>query len=161
VIKTLKSNWFNGTSLGNQKSIAKSLIKLHLNPDNAETLAQVTNTDPAILKAVAVKQTSGAALNPSESDAFGRFDLIVTAMLDETYQLADQDYRNWTRAIAVVFSVGLAFAGRYILNSNSSVSIGGSAALMIGLLATPLAPIAKDLSTALSTAVNALQASKK
>jgi hypothetical protein len=34
-------------------------------------------------------------------------------------------------------------------------------ALIVGFLAIPLAPIAKDLSTALSTAVNTLQQVKK
>jgi hypothetical protein len=34
-------------------------------------------------------------------------------------------------------------------------------ALIAGLLATPLAPIAKDISSALSTAVNTMQAIKK
>jgi hypothetical protein len=34
-------------------------------------------------------------------------------------------------------------------------------ALIAGLLATPLAPIAKDISSALSTAVNTMQTIKK
>jgi hypothetical protein len=34
-------------------------------------------------------------------------------------------------------------------------------ALLVGLLATPLAPIAKDLSSALATAVNTMQLVKK
>jgi hypothetical protein len=34
-------------------------------------------------------------------------------------------------------------------------------AFLVGLLATPLAPIAKDISTALATAVNTMQAVKK
>ena len=34
-------------------------------------------------------------------------------------------------------------------------------ALLVGLLATPLAPVAKDLSSALATAVNTLQLAKK
>jgi hypothetical protein len=34
-------------------------------------------------------------------------------------------------------------------------------ALMAGVLATPLAPIAKDLSSALATAVNTMQSIKK
>jgi hypothetical protein len=33
--------------------------------------------------------------------------------------------------------------------------------LLVGLLATPLAPIAKDFSTALATAVNTMQLVKK
>jgi hypothetical protein len=88
----------------------------------------------------------------------------VTALLDESYQHADQVYRNWTRALAALIAVALAFVGGW--------SLAGSwqgfwwkpdmfLALLIGLLATPLAPIAKDLSTALSTAVNTLQLVKK
>ena len=34
-LKTLQGNWFNGTDLNSQKAIAKSLIKLHLDPENA------------------------------------------------------------------------------------------------------------------------------
>jgi len=34
-------------------------------------------------------------------------------------------------------------------------------AILIGLLATPLAPIAKDISSALATAVNTMQSIKK
>jgi len=33
--------------------------------------------------------------------------------------------------------------------------------VLVGLLATPLAPVAKDLSSALATAVNAMQTVKK
>ena len=39
IVATLKANWFNGTDLGSQKSIAKSLIKLNLNDTNAAALA--------------------------------------------------------------------------------------------------------------------------
>jgi hypothetical protein len=93
---------------------------------------------------------------------YSRFDLIVTALLDEAYQLSDQVYRNGTRALAAVIAVLLALAGGW--------SIMGSAfwgakdmylAILVGLLATPLAPIAKDLSSALATAVNTMQTLKK
>ena len=35
ILATLQANWMNGTHLGSQKAIAKSLIKLNLNPRNA------------------------------------------------------------------------------------------------------------------------------
>ena len=40
-------------------------------------------------------------------------------------------------------------------------SANGALALLVGVLATPLAPVAKDLSTALTTAVNTMQLVKK
>ncbi len=154
---TLKANWMNGTDLASQKSIAKSLIKLTLNAANAHLAADATGLDPAVLTSVATKIASGDALNATESDVFGRFDLLVTALLDEAYQRGDQVYRNWTRALAAAVAVGLAFAGERALH----VTGGNGVALLVGLLATPLAPIAKDLSTALATAVNSMQLVKR
>jgi hypothetical protein len=162
VIRTLQGNWFNGTDLSAQKAIAKSLVKLHLNAANAKSVAVATNLDTTALTAIVENQAAAKSLAPDQADLYARFDLIVTAMLDETYQLADQDYRNATRALATVFSVLLSLAGWLILtNGAHPQQVDFWTAVVVGLLATPLAPIAKDLSTALATAVNALQAAKK
>jgi hypothetical protein len=80
------------------------------------------------------------------------FDLIVTALLDQTYQHADNVYRNWTRALAALVAVVLAVVGGHTLTPPSDTL----QSVIVGLLATPLAPIAKDLSTALATAVNTM-----
>jgi hypothetical protein len=165
IIETLKANWFNGTDLGSQKSIAKSLIKLNLNVANAPALAAATGVDFATLTTVATKIAAGTALVTTESDVYARFDLILTAILDETYQRSDNVYRNWTRAIAGIVAVALAVVGELMLNGVAPngkfdwLNLGKS--VMVGLLATPLAPIAKDLSTALATAVNTMQLVKK
>lgn len=164
VLDSLLANWVNGTDLFNQKSIAKSLIKLHLSAGNAEALAAATNVDPTLLTQVAQSIASGTALTQQQSDAYARFDLIVTAMLDEAYQHADQVYRNWTRALAAVIAVVLAFVGGWSLVGSFSqfwFKPDMFLALLVGLLATPLAPIAKDISSALSTAVNTMQAVRK
>jgi hypothetical protein len=158
IFATLEANWMNGTDLGSQKAIAKSLIKLNLNQDNAESVAAASRVDPNVLSVVARKIASGETLTEAESDVFGRFDLIVTALLDEAYQQSDLMYRNGTRILAMVFSVILALAGAFSLGT---LGAEWGQALIVGLLATPLAPIAKDASTALATAVNALQAIKK
>jgi hypothetical protein len=161
IIATLKANWCNGTDLGSQKSIAKSLIKLNLSATNAPALAGATGMNPGVLATVATSIAAGTSLTPTQSDFYGRFDLIVTALLDETYQRADNFYTNWMRAIAAVVAVLLALAGGFIvLNGMSNCSII-TRSVLVGLLATPLAPIAKDLSTALATAVNTMQLLKK
>jgi len=157
ILATLQANWMNGTNLGSQKSIAKSLIKLNLNPGNAADLAKATGADPTVLTAIATKITAGTSLNSAESDVYSRFDLIVTALLDEAYQRSDQVYRNWTRALAGAVAVALAIAGGMMVQPNVHLAVS----LVVGLLATPLAPIAKDLSTALATAVNTMQRVKK
>jgi hypothetical protein len=165
VLASLKANWYNGTDLSSQKSIAKSLIKMGLNPNSAPDLAKATGINSDLLKAVATKITNGVKLEPNESDVFSRFDFSLTAQLDELYQHADQVYRNWTRILAALFAIALAFVGGWTLNDGTLSAYLHSndlwLALVAGVLATPLAPIAKDLSTALSTAVNTMQAVKK
>lgn len=165
IVQALLSNWANGTDLGSQKSIAKSLIKLHLSAANAPALAAATNVDAVLLPQVAANIASGAPLAAPLGDVYARFDLIVTAMLDEAYQHADQVYRNWTRGLAALFAVLLALAGGWSLSGSTIQTFWLSkdmfTALLVGLLATPLAPIAKDVSTALSTAVNTMQLVKK
>lgn len=160
IIATLKANWFNGTDLASQKSIAKSLIKLNLGDTNAAALADTTGVDSSVLTTVAKSIRAGTALTTTQSDVYARFDLIITALLDETYQLADNVYRNWTRALAALAAIALALVGGFMVLDGSNPSIVGRSVL-VGLLATPLAPIAKDLSTALATAVNTMQLVKK
>jgi hypothetical protein len=169
ILDTLKANWYNGTDLGSQKSIAKSLIKQGLSTANAPDLAKVAGIDPAVLQSVAAKITSGTPLEQNESDVYSRFDFILTALLDEVYQHSDQAYTNGTRIVASFFAVGLALVGGWILFANANLANPNAVywgsndmwiALIAGVLATPLAPIAKDLSSALSTAVNTLQTMK-
>lgn len=155
IIAALEANWMNGTDLASQKAIAKSLIKLNLHPSNARPLADATGVDADILTSVAASIAAGSPLSAAESEVFARFDLIVTAVLDEAYQRSNQVYRNWTRALAALVAIGLAMAGGRELGMAPALS------LLVGLLATPFAPIAKDLSSALTTSVNAMHLAKR
>ena len=162
ILESLEANWVNGNDLASQKAIAKSLIKLHLSSANASTVAVKASVDPAVLTAVASNLETGTPLSQAESDTYSRFDLIVTALLDEAYQVSDQVYRNFTKTLAALLAVALAVAAGWSLegaNFRSPKEI--ALAVLVGLLATPLAPIAKDLSSALATAVNTMQLVKK
>jgi hypothetical protein len=164
VLDSLQENWFNGTDLASQKAIAKSLIKLNFNPDSANKMAIAASVDATILKTVAENIAQGTALTQPQNDVYARFDLILTALLDATFQRADQRYRNGARCWAIVASVLLAIAGASILANLVPWKLEPDKfwqAVIVGLLATPLAPIAKDLSTALATAVNTMQLVKK
>ena len=153
----LRANWLNGTPLADQKSIAKTLVKLRLDAGNAAHLAKLTGVDADVLTSLAAKYANGGDLTAAEQNVAGRFDLLLTTLLDEAYQRADQKYRNGARALAVLFAVALALAGKWALGD---ATVGWRLAVIAGLLAAPLAPISKDLASALQSSVKMLQALK-
>jgi len=164
IIDTLKANWYNGTDLTSQKAIAKSLIKVCLNSGNSADLAAATGVDAALLTQVATCIGTGTALTPEQSDVYARFDFILSAMLDEVYHRSDEAYATGTRVVASVFALILAVLGGWTLHNAATPYFWSSdlaVAALAGVLATPLAPIAKDLSSALAAAVNTLQVVKK
>ena len=162
-LRTLRANWLNGMLLGDQKSVAKALIKLNLTPGNASQMAATTGVDKDVLTSIAGKMGSSTALSPQETDVYGRFDLLLSALLDQGYQRADQRYRNSAKLLAVFIAIFLAILGGRIVVGNAFFSNGSEVvrAVLAGLLATPLAPIAKDLSSAIQAGAKAAQSWSK
>jgi hypothetical protein len=158
IFETLKSNWINGVASSDQQAIIKSLIKLRMDAASAGSFAAITGVNPAILETVIVKMSSGVALEKTESDTYGRFDLILSTIIGQAYQRADQQYRNTAKLLAVPVSVGLACAAALSLHQWQWRGAHLGVAFLLGLIATPLAPIAKDVSSAVQTGVKALQA---
>ncbi|MGD0759722.1 MAG: hypothetical protein ABR921_12520 [Candidatus Sulfotelmatobacter sp.] len=154
---TLQSHWINGTATTDQLNIAKSLIKLRLIPDTAAALARATGVDAEILTQIAACINTGAAFTPQQRDVYGRFDLLLTTLLDQAYQQAyqraDQRYRNATKFTAIPISVGLAVIAAHVLPDHITVW----QAVLLGLIATPIAPVAKDVASAVTAAVQAVQ----
>ena len=89
VQQTLLANWINGMETGAQKAIARSFIKMHFNPTTAAALAAQTNVDASLLTAVAKKLTAMEPLLPAEADAYGRFDVGISALVDRAYERGD------------------------------------------------------------------------
>jgi hypothetical protein len=158
--KTIKSHWLNGTPLDQQKAIAKSLVRLGLNPDNARTLAPAGNVD-ADKFADAVKMVfTGSTLTTEQVAVLSRFDAAIDTALDAGYERGDQKYRNAARATAGAIAIGLAVAGGRLLSNDPTAFWWGPEfwqSVLIGTIAVPLAPIAKDLSSSLIAAVGALR----
>lgn len=174
VLATLYANWLNGMPLGDQKSVAKALIKLNLTSATANDMAVATGVDSNTLKDIAAKLSKGASLIPGsttatensltadQTDVFGRFDLLLSSLLDQGYQRADQCYRNSAKLLAVPVSVTLAVLGTWAFDGRISFCDADFwRAVIGGLLATPLAPIAKDVASALQEATKLAQVWKK
>lgn len=155
---TLHANWISGMAAADQKAVAKSLIKLRLTPDTSRQFAAVTQVDPAVLEEVARRMTIGAALEAQHTNALGRFDLALTAILDAAYQRADQRYRNFSRGWAMIAAIVLAGLGGIAISNTATQWL---LTVFCGVLAVPLAPITKDLTSALTAGVKMAQSLKR
>lgn len=152
----MRAHWINGRPKDEQKSIAVSLIQLGLTVDNAKTIAEAGQVAPAALKAVVIALTNGTDLTPDQLNVLGRFKATIEARIDAAYERADQAYRNSARAAAGLVSILLALAAVWIVKGVNGTGTEYLAAILIGLVAVPLAPIARDIASALSTAARAL-----
>jgi hypothetical protein len=152
-LATLRANWMNGMALADQKSIAKALIKLNLTPASANRMAAVAGVDANDLGSVATKLSTGASLTQRETDVYGRFDLLLSSLLDQAYQRGDQRYRNSAKLAAVGVSVALAWWSTWFLYGHVQFAL----ATVAGILATPLAPVAKDLASAIQAGAKMAQ----
>jgi hypothetical protein len=179
LLATLKANWLNGVAKADQKAAAKSLIRQGLTPVNAERLAKATGVDPAELRALAGRIRDGQNLTPQEINVLGRFDAVVSAVLDLGYERGDQLYRNAAKIAAAVTAIVLAVVGGGVIyyhncgidlgySHNCGADLGGYLAsndlllaILVGAISTPLAPVAKDLSSSLQAAVKAVGAVKR
>ena len=163
VYASLKANWLNGVALEEQIANAATLVKLSLSASTADTLAKATGVSADVLTELAVALNLGATLTEEETDVLNRFETALNLILDRAFQRADQLYRNGAKFLAGVLSVLMAVVGGAICSSNSVhiAQFRGSGtpywntgnfwlAVVTGLLATPLAPIVKDVTSALT-----------
>jgi len=167
ITESLHANWINGVAIADQKSAAKTFFKLRMNPETAADLAAITGVDGDALKTVAEKLATGAVMTPEDMNVYGRFDVLLSTTIDRAYQKADQQYRTTAKIVAggvAVLLTLIASAALGLIGPNLGRTVNEHnilLAIVVGLLATPLAPIAKDLTTALTSASGAVQAVKK
>jgi hypothetical protein len=151
------SHWINGRTRGDQIGVIRSLLRLGLNPETSEQLVAIGNVEAAPFAKAAEKLVKGQALTEADVNLIGRVEAAVEARLDAAFDLGDQSYRNASRVLAGVIAVILAVAASLILKEPHGVGAG----ILVGLLAVPIAPIAKDLVSALTAAAGAVKAARK
>lgn len=129
--------------------------RVGLTPSTAEALAnQVGVVSKAELKTVAAALQKGKNLTDSQRNVLGRYELALDARIDAALALANDKYIGYIRVLASVVSIGIALAVRQ--------AAGGEwlTAVIVGVAAVPIAPIAKDLASALQSAAKAMSRSK-
>lgn len=153
----LRAHWLNGRAKDEQKAIARALIRLGLSAETAAPVAMAARVDPVALTAVAVKLNRGEGLDDADLNVLGRFDAVLESQMDAAFERAEQQYRSAARGLAAVVAVVLAliavgapFDGEFLWTEFWT-------AILFGVIAVPLAPVAKDLASALSAAVKAVR----
>lgn len=169
--KIILAHWINGRPRSEQIGVIRSMIRLGLNAETASDLARFGGVGAAELTVVAGKLRTGQDLEQADVNLIGRLEASIEARLDGAFDRAEQAYRNWSRLLAGVMAVVLAVVVQRIMAGsglpkgdlgpflNSDKATG--AAIVIGLLAVPVAPIAKDLVSALTAASRALQTARR
>lgn len=143
---------------GDQETFARMLrqgLRIGLTPGNAEAIARALGVvDPVKLKQAAVAIELGNPLPDDLRNAVARFELAADARVDAGLTKAQDHYARLSRVLAGVVAVVIAVAVAFGLDPSGETVPWG---LLVGLAAVPLAPIAKDVASALKAATDALR----
>jgi len=142
-----------------QATIAKTLrqgVRIGLTADNAEALAKFLCTvDASALKTAVKNVAAGGQLASADRGAIGRYELAVDARIDAALSRAKDVYLGTIRVAASILAIIIAQVAVRALGDTSHLTAVG--ALLVGIVAVPLAPIANDLVAALQAATKALR----
>jgi len=144
---------------GEQEDFAKTVrqgLRIGLTPNNAEEIGKTLGVvDPVKLREAAAAVDTGATLTPEQRNAIARFELAADARVDAALTLAHDHYTRLSKTLAGLVALIIAVAAAYGLEPGGSL-VGR--AVLVGLTAVPLAPVAKDVAGALKAASEALRA---
>jgi hypothetical protein len=151
----VSANWINGVAKVTQKAATVALVKLGLHPGTAASLAAATHVDAKVLQSAAESLAQGVELSEQQMNVLGRMNAVLETLLDAAYEEAEQRFRSWSRVAAGVIAIGVSA----LINALMNIA-PWPIALLVGVLAVPVAPLAKDLTSALSAAMRAVKAGK-
>jgi hypothetical protein len=184
--ETLWAHWLNGRNRADQKAIAKSLIKLGLAPESVGMVSAIVKIDASAFATALRAIHAGKELTLEQVTLMEHFDAAIDARLDAAYERADRRYRSVAYNVAALIAVILAiFAGGLLfadactaaraaaMNLSNNVCLPdqnliagylGSRyfvlAILVGLIAIPVAPVSKDLASAISARARGIKAAK-
>ena len=87
----------------------------------------------------------------------GRFSAALDARIDAAFEIAEERYENFAKTLAAALAIAMALGFNHALGSEHGGGYPWYIAMGIGLIAVPLAPVAKDLSTSLQNALTAFK----
>lgn len=151
---------------GRRKDELKEIIctgmRIGLDKENAPIMASIVGRNmEALLTSAAQKTAVGEELEPNEKNVLDHFVLVANARVDAAMVLADKAYGNAIRFRAFFVALGIS-----VIATLAYINIGKASyndlimAILVGITAVPLAPIAKDVANAFQSAAKAIAAKK-
>lgn len=133
-------------------------VRVGLSVENAAQMARFLGVVEAdsLRQAAHLVQTGEQFDDATLRNVLGKFELAVDTRIDAVLTLAQDQYAAGMRVLASL--VALAIALFVYITSPDQVSL--LQAILVGLIAVPIAPVAKDLVTALQSASQALRLRK-
>ena len=131
-------------------------VRVGVRSDEAVELAQAVGlaVDPGKLEQALSKLEQGTPLSDADRSVIGRFELAVDARIDAALAASEASYTGSMRVAASTVALVLACAGTIAVTGSFDLPL----ALVIGLAAVPVAPIAKDAAAGLNAARRAASA---
>jgi hypothetical protein len=166
----LQAQYINGRSKGELPRSLRQGARLALAPGNAAAMAgELGHLDGATLTAAAAAIEKGEELSSAQQSLVSRFELAVDTRIEAALALAENKYKAVMQMRASAVAVILSLVGSFAIHVQTAETGGVThnfdieaffIALIVGVAAVPLAPIAKDVSTALQQAARATRATK-
>jgi hypothetical protein len=147
-------------SKGDLPRILRQGVRIGLNETNAAEMEGVLlGAGRDDLPAIAKKASRGEELDKQERNLLGRFEVAADARIDAALSLAERAYKNGVRARAFVVALALSCGASFSLGATSTAFSAFDRlvlALIVGLVAVPVAPIAKDVASGFKNAAKAI-----
>lgn len=136
------------------KRLMRQGVRVGLTPENAVAVARGMGSldGDALAEAVGVAARNGT-LSDAQRATIGRYELAADARIDAALTVAQARYAGTVRILASAVAIALALGVAARLAPDRM-----TVALLLGIAAVPLAPIAKDVATGIQAAARALKA---
>lgn len=147
------------------RSVLRAGLRLALRPTNAATFARwmrldrrLTEADVAALATTLAGEGDLGSLDSPSRRTLGEIELRIDALVDAAVATAADRYRARMKALAGGLAIGIgAFVGFAMMVGYREYGLGTFLqGVLIGVLAVPVAPIAKDLTSSIVTVRDAL-----
>lgn len=161
----LKAQYRKGRVKGTLSKTLRQGTRIGLTHDNAPGIARWLGDaviEPETLANIAEQIQQGKELDDQDRRQLGRFELAVDTRIDAALALSEVTYVGSVRVVASMVAVVIALAaGIWIVWSGAGGALKPNEvmlrAILVGVAAVPVAPIAKDLAKAFSSADKAIR----